>query len=113
MLDFLYAADAVANTSSTQAGNPLASFLPLILLFVIFYFFLIRPQQKRAKEHQNMINSLNKGDIIITSGGILGQIVGLKDGMIEVKIAENVNIKMTKESVSKKVTAEQEAAQGE
>jgi preprotein translocase subunit YajC len=105
MIDNLYAAEQVAQVANTAkpAGqpNPIASFLPIILLFVIFYFFLIRPQQKRAKERQAMLNNLQKGDTVITGGGIVGTVVGLKDKMLEIKIAENVNVKASKDSVTK------------
>ena len=73
-------------------GNSLAQFIPLILIFVIFYFFLIRPQQKRVKEHKNMVSSLKRGDEVITSGGIIGTVDRvMEDDRIEVTIGENTN----------------------
>ncbi len=78
------------------AGGGLISFLPLILIFVIFYFLLIRPQQKRAKEHKTMIENLKKGDKIITSGGAYGVIEEVKTNTVIVKIAENVKVKFGK-----------------
>jgi preprotein translocase subunit YajC len=105
MIDVAYAAEQTAQVAQTATAvkpvNPIASFLPIILLFVIFYFFLIRPQQKKLKERQAMLNTLQKGDSVITSGGIVGTIIGLKDAMLEVKIAENVVVKVTKDSVTK------------
>ncbi|MFK5951841.1 MAG: preprotein translocase subunit YajC, partial [Desulfobacterium sp.] len=74
-----------------QAGG-LTAFVPLILMFVIFYFLLIRPQQKKAKEHQSMISSLKKGDRIVTSGGVHGTIISLGDTTVSLEIAENVKI---------------------
>ena len=74
----------------TQAG-PLVALFPWILIFAVFYFLLIRPQQKRAKEHQQMLNNLKKGDKILTSGGIYGTIVGIKGNTLEVEIAEEVD----------------------
>ncbi len=87
-----------AGAAGGQAGG-LTAFVPLILMFVIFYFLLIRPQQKKAKEHQNMINSLKKGDRIITSGGVHGTIVSLGDTTVSIEIAENVKIKINRGNV--------------
>lgn len=79
----------------------LGQFIPLILIFVIFYFLLIRPQQKRIKEHKAMVDSLNRGDDIVTSGGIVGKVVRvLEDDKLEVEIAENVTVKIIKSTVS-------------
>lgn len=83
-----------------QAGGGLAGFLPIIILFVIFYFLLIRPQQKKAKEHREMISALKKGDRIITSGGIYGTIVNLDETKIGLEIAEKVKIKITRGNVA-------------
>ena len=70
-------------------------FIPLILIFVIFYFFLIRPQQKKVKEHKKMVESLKRGDKIITSGGIVGTVERVIDNeKVEVSIAENVNVEI-------------------
>ena len=87
-----------AGAAGGQAGG-LTAFVPLILMFVIFYFLLIRPQQKKAKEHQNMINSLKKGDRIITSGGVHGTITSLGDTTVSLEIAENVKIKINRGNV--------------
>ena len=71
----------------------IGQFIPLILIFVIFYFFLIRPQQKKVKEHKKMVESLKRGDKIITSGGIVGTVErGIDNEKVEVSIAENVNV---------------------
>ncbi|OGW86963.1 MAG: preprotein translocase subunit YajC [Omnitrophica bacterium RIFCSPHIGHO2_02_FULL_46_11] len=72
---------------SAQA-NPILSFLPLILMFVVFYFLLIRPQQKRQKEHANMVKNLKKGDRIATSGGIIGTIHTLQDDYVVLKVGD-------------------------
>ena len=76
------------------AGGSLTPFIPLILMFIIFYFLLIRPQQKKAKEHQEMLKNLKKGDKIMTSGGIHGRITGQDGTVLTVEIAEKVRIKM-------------------
>jgi len=77
-------------------GSGLMSFLPLILIFIIFYFLLIRPQQKRAKEQKTMLDNLKKGDKVITSGGEYGVIEEVKTHTVTVKIAENVRVKYGK-----------------
>ena len=79
----------------------IAQFIPLILIFVIFYFFLIRPQQKRVKEHKVMVQSLKRGDEIITSGGIIGTIDRvMEDDRIEVIIGENVKVQIIKTTIT-------------
>jgi preprotein translocase subunit YajC len=77
-----------------------ASFIPLILMFVIFYFLLIRPQQKKTKEHRQMIDNLKTGDRIITSGGLHGRITGVSENALTVEIAEKVRVKVNRASVS-------------
>ena len=73
----------------------IAQFIPLILIFVIFYFFLIRPQQKKAKEHKKMVEELKRGDKVITSGGIIGTVERIVDNeKIEVEIADNVKVEI-------------------
>ncbi|MFP4308514.1 MAG: preprotein translocase subunit YajC [Desulfococcaceae bacterium] len=77
-----------------------ASLVPLILMFVIFYFLLIRPQQKKAKEHREMIGNLKRGDRIMTNGGLHGQIVGLDDQTISLEIADKVKVKLNRGHVA-------------
>ena len=78
-------------------GSGIGQFIPLILIFVIFYFFLIRPQQKKVKEHKVMIEGLKRGDKVITSGGITGTVERLIDNeKVEVEIAENVRVEVVK-----------------
>jgi len=78
----------------------IAQLIPLILIFVIFYFFLIRPQQKRVKDHKNMVAQLKRGDQVITSGGIVGRIERiLEDDKVELTIAENVNVRVVKSTI--------------
>ena len=83
--------------------NAFTSFVPLILMFVIFYFLLIRPQQKKAKAHQEMINAIKKGDRIITSGGIHGTVVKVDETTATIEIAEKVNIKVIRGNIAAKV----------
>ena len=76
-------------------------FIPLILIFAIMYFLLIRPQQKKAKEHANMVSNLRRGDNIITQGGIVGKVAKVKeDGEIEVEIANGVKVRVIKSTVA-------------
>ena len=78
-----------------MGGSGIGQFIPLILIFVIFYFFLIRPQQKKVKEHRAMVESLKKGDKIVTSGGITGTITRVIDNdKVEVEIADNVTVEV-------------------
>ena len=78
-------------------GSGIGQFIPLILIFVIFYFFLIRPQQKKVKEHKAMVESIKRGDKVVTSGGITGTVERLIDNdKVEVEIAENVKVEIVK-----------------
>jgi preprotein translocase subunit YajC len=96
MTGVAWAADAAAPSGMAS----LAQFVPLILIFVVFYFLLIRPQQKKAKEHQNYLANLKKGDKVITGGGIHGQIAGLTDKVVTLEIAENVRIKVSRSAIA-------------
>jgi preprotein translocase subunit YajC len=87
-----------------QAAGGLAGFLPIIILFAIFYFLLIRPQQKKAKEHREMISNLKKGNRIVTSGGIYGTITSIDDTTIGLEIAEKVKIKLSRGNVAATVS---------
>jgi len=80
-----------------MSGSGIGQFIPLILIFVIFYFFLIRPQQKKVKEHKLMVENLKRGDKVITSGGIVGSIERVMDNdKVEVAISENVKVEIIK-----------------
>ncbi len=84
-----------------MSGQGFAQFIPLILIFVIFYFFLIRPQQKRVKDHKAMVESLKRGDEIITSGGIIGTIDKvMEDDRIEVIIGEGVKVQIIRSTIT-------------
>ena len=83
-----------------MSGSGFAQFIPLILIFVIFYFFLIRPQQKKVKEHKLMVTALKRGDEIITSGGIVGKIERiLGEDKVDILISENVTIQVVQSTV--------------
>ena len=82
-------------------GQGIAQFIPLILIFVIFYFFLIRPQQKRVKDHKATVESLKRGDEVITSGGIIGTIDRvMEDDRIEVNIGEGVKVQIIRSTIT-------------
>jgi len=82
-------------------GGAIAQFLPLILIFGIMYFLLIRPQQKKVKEHQAMVEALRRGDQVVTQGGVIGKVSKVKeDGEIEVEIAEGVKVRVVKATIA-------------
>jgi preprotein translocase subunit YajC len=82
-----------------MSGSGIAQFIPLILIFVIFYFFLIRPQQKKAKDHKLMVNNLKRGDKVVTSGGIVGTVDRIVDNdKIEILISENVIVEVVRDT---------------
>ncbi|MBN1931950.1 MAG: preprotein translocase subunit YajC [Desulfobacterales bacterium] len=82
------------------AQSPFSALVPLILMFIIFYFLLIRPQQKKTKEHRQMLTNLKKGDRIITGGGIYGRITGLDETTLTVEIADKVRVKVNRANVA-------------
>ncbi|MEK7841031.1 MAG: preprotein translocase subunit YajC [Deltaproteobacteria bacterium] len=102
MLNFTTIAFAADEAPAAGGIGQFLSFAPLVILFVIFYFLLIRPQQKKAKEHRGMISKLEKGDMVITSGGIHGAITGVAEDTVTVEIADNVKVKVSKEYITSK-----------
>jgi preprotein translocase subunit YajC len=97
ILDF-FIASAYAQDGSQSGG--LMSFLPLIIIFVIFYFLLIRPQMKKAKEHKKLVAELGNGDEVVTNGGLLGRITKVGESFITVELADNVQIKVQRHAIS-------------
>ena len=88
-----------------MSGSGFAQFVPLILIFVIFYFFLIRPQQKKIKDHKTMVSTLKRGDEVVTSGGIIGTVERvLDDDKVDLSISDNVNIKVVKSTIQNLIT---------
>jgi len=77
-------------------GSQWMSFLPIILIFAIFYFLLIRPQQKRAKDHRALLSSLKVGDQVLTNGGIYGRVTGLRDDVVTLEISDKVRVKVSR-----------------
>jgi len=96
----LYAAEAA------QQPGILASILPLLILFAIFYFLVILPQQKQAKKHKEMVESLKKGDKIVTAGGIIAEVIKNEEDFIKAKINDNVEVKITKDAIARKLDEE-------
>jgi len=96
-MDF-FIASAYAQDAAPQGG--LLSFLPLIVIFVVFYFLLIRPQMKRAKEHKLLVAALAVGDEVVTNGGLLGKVTHLGESFITVEVADNVKIKLQRHAVA-------------
>lgn len=91
--------------------DALTQFVPLILIFGIMYFLLIRPQQKKVKEHQGMVEALRRGDQVVTQGGVIGKVVKVKDdGEIEVEIAEGVKVRVVKSTVAQVLSKTEPAA---
>ena len=93
-----------AFAQSAGGGGDLTSLLPFVLIFVVFYFFLIRPQQKRAKEHREMVSQLRRGDKVITSGGLVGTVTKSVDGQetVEVEIAKDVKVNIMRTMIADK-----------
>ncbi|BET31611.1 MULTISPECIES: preprotein translocase subunit YajC [Wolbachia] len=106
LISEVFAADATSNTSSI--GASFASFTPLILIFVVFYFLIIRPQQKKLKEHRKMIDQIKRGDTVITSGGIIGEVnkVDEANAQFIIEIAPKVEVKILKSAISEVLSKE-------
>ena len=96
----MFATPAYAQAAG-GAGSAFASFVPLILIFAIMYFLLIRPQQKKIKEHQAMVEALRRGDQVVTQGGVIGKVTKVKeDGELEVEIAEGVKVRVVRNTIT-------------
>jgi preprotein translocase subunit YajC len=93
-----------------QHPSPVVSFLPIIAIFGIFYFLVIRPQQRQAKEHEKMLSALKKGDRVLLSGGIYGTVTALRGTDLELKISDNVKVTASRSSVARLAGAAAEAA---
>ena len=95
----MFISTAYAQAAGGSAEQQLIGFLPIILMFVVLYFLMIRPQMKRAKEHKTMIEALQKGDEVVTAGGLLGRISRISDGYVTLEIADRVEIQVQRPAV--------------
>ncbi len=94
-IDLAYAMGGPPGGGGGQ-GSQIMSFLPIIFIFVIFYFLLIRPQQKRSKEHKALLANVKVGDTILTTGGIYGKVTGMRDDVVTVEISDKVRVKVNR-----------------
>lgn len=92
--------DAHAQAAGGAQGDPILSLLPLVIIFVLFYFLLIRPQTKRAKEHKQMVEALAKGDEVVTNGGVAGRLTAVGDQFVSIEVAEGVELKVQRHAVA-------------
>ena len=107
MTNFAYLFLMAQPGGTTGQSNPLVTFLPLILVFVVFYFFMIRPQMKKQKEMTNYRNSLKKGDKVITTGGLYGKIYDVKDNYVTIEVGGDIKLKVDKSALLKDPTADE------
>jgi preprotein translocase subunit YajC len=106
MVDIAYAQGAPGATGP----GPLMTLIPFVLIFVIMYFMVIRPQQKKSKEHQELLNKLKRNDEVMTSGGIYGKVTDLKETVVTLEVAPNVRIRVHRPQIAAVLTAEKAAA---
>lgn len=105
------------NPAWAQAGgggpSPLVNLFPLVLIFVVFYFLLIRPQQQKAKEHRTMLGNLKVNDEVVTAGGLFGRIVQLSDRIVSLEIAQNVRVRVDRQQIAQLAHAAARSASGD
>jgi len=106
----MFATPAYAQAAG-GAGSAFTSFIPLILIFAIMYFLLIRPQQKKLKEHKEMVQALRRGDQVVTQGGVIGKVTKVKDGEeVEVEIAEGVKVRVVQATIQQVINKTEPAS---
>ncbi|AYQ55914.1 Preprotein translocase subunit YajC (TC 3.A.5.1.1) [Bathymodiolus thermophilus thioautotrophic gill symbiont] len=103
LLDLIISPAFAEGEAATISGSGLGDLVPLVLLFVVFYFLLIRPQQKRAKEHKILLTALKKGDEIVTNGGVIGVVKSVDESFAMLEIANGVIIKVQKQGINQKM----------
>lgn len=108
MIDIAYAQAA----PGVGGPGPIVTILPFILIFIIMYFMVIRPQQKKAKDHQDMLSKLKRNDEVMTSGGIYGKVIDLKETVVTLEVAPNVRIRVHRPQISAVLTAEKATKEG-
>jgi len=97
----MFISPAYAQAAGAAGGaNPFMQLLPLIAIFVIFYFFLIRPQQKRMKQHREMVSNVKRGDTVVTSGGLIGKVTRVEENEVQVEIANGVHVQVVKSTLA-------------
>jgi len=106
MISLAYALGQQDGTGGSSGG--FGAFLPLILMFAIFYFLLIRPQQKKAKQHKQLLSAIKKGDRVVTSGGLHGLVTGITEDVVTIEIAPKVRVKIARGSISGVATRAQQ-----
>lgn len=89
-----------ADAAAVGVSSGLMQFLPLVLIFAVFYFLLIRPQQKRMKAHRDMLANIRRGDNVVTSGGIIGSVTRVQDGELQVEIADGVKVRVARDMIA-------------
>ena len=94
-----FISDAWAQAGAEQGGS-LFSLLPLVVIFILFYFLLIRPQQKRAKQHKEMVAAIKKGEEIVTNGGLLGKVTDVDDNFVTVEISSGLNVRVQRQAIA-------------
>lgn len=98
-----FISDAMAEGAAASQGSGFEALIPLILLFVVFYFLLIRPQQKKVKEHKKLVEAISKGSEVVTYGGLAGKIRDLDENFVDLEIADNVIVKVERQNVSREL----------
>ncbi len=96
----MFVTPAFAQTAGGSGAGALAQFIPLILIFVIMYFLMIRPQQKRVREHREMVAALKRGDQVVTQGGMIGKVTDVQDNELTIEIASGVKVRVVRATVS-------------
>jgi len=96
-----FISDAMADGTAAAQGGGWESIIPLVLLFVVFYFLLIRPQQKKGKEHKALVQAIKKGDEVVTYGGLAGKVREMGENFCDVEIADNVTVKVERQNISR------------
>ena len=94
-----FISDAMADGAAAPQGGGLQMILMMVIFFAIMYFMIIRPQQKRAKEHKELIDSIGKGDEIVAAGGVVGKVIDLGDNLVEISVSENTTLKVQRHAV--------------
>lgn len=113
MMQDAFAMGPLPGGSGDGLGSLLGNMLPFLLMFLVLYFLIIRPQQKRQRQHQEMMDQLKNGDRVVTSGGMLGTVAGIKPDVVVLRVADNVKIEVQKSAVSKVLAKKGDQAEEE